>query len=176
MQVGVIFLSLISLATFIFALLNADAVILNPQGIIAVEQKNLMVLSIWLILIVVVPVIILTFVFAWRYRESNKNACYAPLWDNNRYAERIWWGIPLVVVIFLSVLAWNGSHQLDPFKPIVSDKKTLVIEAVALDWKWLFIYPEQGIATINTVRFPEKPLPLKFEEDPLKIPISLASK
>ena len=161
-----IFLGLASLGVFIFFLLNSDAAVLNPQGIIALEQKKLMVISIWLILIVVAPVIILTFVFAWRYRETNKKALYTPLWDKNRFAETVWWGIPLVIIFCLSLMTWKASHELDPFKPIVSDKKTLLIEVVALEWKWLFIYPEQGIATVNYVRFPEKtPVLFKITAD-----------
>ncbi|MEI6804961.1 MAG: ubiquinol oxidase subunit II [Myxococcaceae bacterium] len=150
-----IFLALVSLSLFIFFLLNSDAAVLNPQGIMGLQQKDLMVTSIWLILIVVAPVIILTFVFAWRYRETNKKALYRPLWDKNKFAEIVWWGIPLLIIGCLSVMTWKASHELDPFKPIVSDKKTLIVEVVALEWKWLFIYPEQGIATINYVRFPE---------------------
>ncbi len=151
---------------FIFFLLNADASVLNPQGLIGIEQKRLLVISTWLILLVVAPVIILTFTFAWHYRESNQEARYEPLWEKNNLAEIIWWSIPLVVVICLSVLAWKGSHELDPYKPIVSNQKTLTIEVVALDWKWLFIYPEQGIATVNEVRFPEKtPVLFKLTAD-----------
>ena len=163
---GGIFLGLVLLGLFIFFLLNSNAAVLNPKGLIGLEQKNLMVIATWLILIVVAPVIILTFAIAWRYREGNTKARYTPLWDKNRFAEGVWWGIPLIVIAFLSVLAWNSSHQLDPFKPIVSNGKTLTIEVVALDWKWLFIYPEQKIATINYVRFPEKtPVLFKITAD-----------
>lgn len=163
---GGIFLGLVLLGLFIFFLLNSDAAVLNPQGIIGLEQKNLMVISVWLILIVVAPVIILTFAFAWRYREGNKKALYAPLWDKNRFAELVWWGIPIILIFCLSVMTWKASHQLDPYKPIVSNRETLVIEVVALEWKWLFIYPEQGIATINYVRFPEKtPVLFKITAD-----------
>jgi cytochrome o ubiquinol oxidase subunit 2 len=163
---SIILLGLIFLGLFIFFLLNADASVLNPQGLLGIEQKRLLVISTWLILLVVAPVIILTFVFAWRYRESNSQARYEPEWEQNKVAEIIWWSIPLAVVICLSVLAWKGSHELDPYKPIVSDQKTLTIEVVALDWKWLFIYPEQGIATVNEVRFPEKtPILFKLTAD-----------
>ncbi len=163
---GIILLGLIFLGLFIFFLLNADASVLNPQGLIGLEQKRLLVISTWLILLVVAPVIILTFAFAWRYRESNSKARYEPEWEQNKVAEIIWWSIPLAVVICLSVLAWKGSHELDPYKPIVSDQKTLTIEVVALDWKWLFLYPEQGIATVNEVRFPEKtPVLFKLTAD-----------
>src|SRR3989338_4070348 len=150
-----VFLALLSLGLFIFFLLNSDAAVLNPHGIIGLEQKKMMVTALGLILIVVGPVIILTFVFAWRYREENKEAPYTPLWDKNRCAELLWWGAPFVVVCCLSVMAWKGSHQLDPFKPIASKQKTVVVEVVALEWKWFFIYPEYGIATVNYIRFPE---------------------
>jgi cytochrome o ubiquinol oxidase subunit 2 len=163
---GVIFLSLVSIGLFIFFLLNSDAAVLNPQGIIGLAQKNLMVISAWLILIIVAPVIILTFAFAWRYREENQNARYTPLWDKNRFAELAWWSIPLAVVLCLSLITWRASHQLDPYKPIVSDRETLIIEVVALEWKWLFIYPKQGIATINYARFPQNtPVLFKITAD-----------
>lgn len=161
-----VFLALVSVGLFVFFLLNSDSAVLNPQGIIALEQKKLMLISFWLISIVVVPVIILTFVFAWRYRETNLTAVYTPLWDKNTFAELVWWGIPFAMIFFLSVMAWKSSHQLDPFQPIVSGKKTLVVEVVALEWKWLFIYPEQGIVTINYVRFPENtPVLFKITAD-----------
>lgn len=163
---GSVFLGLVLLGLFVFFLLDANAAVLNPQGIIGLEQKKLMVVSIGLILLVVAPVIVLTFVFAWRYREGNEKARYAPIWDRNPWAELVWWGIPVVVISCLSVMAWKASHDLDPYKPIASDRETLIVEVVALEWKWLFIYPEQKIATINYVRFPENtPILFKITAD-----------
>jgi len=141
---------------------GADFAVLNPKGVIGAQQKDLIIISSWLMLVVVIPVLILTFVIAWRYREGNEKSKYAPNWDFNLLAESIWWGVPCVIVFALSVIVWRSSHELDPFKPIDKDVKPLTIQAVALQWKWLFIYPEQGIATVNYVQFPEK-TPLLFE-------------
>jgi len=112
-------------------------------------------------LIVVVPVFIMLALFSWKFRESNKKAKYTPNWDGNKLLETIWWGIPSVIIIVLSIITWNSSHELDPSKPIVSDVRPITIQVVALQWKWLFIYPEQRIASVNLVQFPEK-TPLNF--------------
>jgi cytochrome o ubiquinol oxidase subunit II len=139
-----------------------DIAMLNPKGLIALKERDLMLIATVLMLIVVIPVFILTIAIAWEYRASNKNAEYTPDWDYNLTAESIWWGFPLVIVIILSFVAWESSHELDPFKPIQSSTKPLRIQVVALQWKWLFIYPEQDIATINFIQIPEK-TPINFE-------------
>ncbi|HSX03301.1 MAG TPA: ubiquinol oxidase subunit II [Rhabdochlamydiaceae bacterium] len=135
--------------------------VLKPDGIIAVKERDLITTSSYLMLIVVVPVYILTLFVAWKYRAENVKARHAPEWEHNYVAEYCWWGIPLVIVLILSALIWKSSHELNPFKPI-DGKKEMVIQAVALNWKWLFIYPEQGIATVNFVQFPEK-TPINFQ-------------
>lgn len=136
--------------------------VLEPKGIIALKERNLLITATLLMLIIVIPVFILTFVIAWRYRASNKKATYSPDWDYNFIAEAIWWGLPCIIVAALSVLTWKTSHELDPFKPLDSNTKPLRIQVVALQWKWLFIYPDQNIATVNYLQFPEK-TPLNFE-------------
>lgn len=136
--------------------------ILNPQGKIARDQRNLLIFAAVLSLVVVIPVFAMTAAFAWRYRESNTKASYRPEWDHSRTAETIWWGIPLLLIVILSVVTWNSSHALDPFKPISSPNKPVTIQVVALQWKWLFIYPDQHIATVNYVRFPQN-TPVNFE-------------
>lgn len=138
-----------------------EIAVLDPEGYIAVKQRRLIIDSFLLMLIVVVPVFILTFVFAWIYREDNEKATHSPDWGHSTVAELVWWGVPLVIVIVLAVWTYRTSHELNPFKPIESDKRPLTIQVVALQWKWLFIYPEQGIATVNYVEFPEK-RPLNF--------------
>ncbi|MEM8727253.1 MAG: ubiquinol oxidase subunit II [Chlamydiota bacterium] len=135
---------------------------LEPKGPISEQERDLIVTCSLLMLIVVIPVLILTFVFAWKYREQNERSKYTPDWEHNYIAEMCWWGVPFVIIVILAVITWKTSHELNPFKPIVTDKKPVEIQAVALDWKWLFIYPEQGIATINLVQFPEK-TPIQFE-------------
>ena len=136
--------------------------VLEPKGMIGEKERDLIITSSLLMLIVVIPVFILTWVFAWIYREGNQKAKHHPDWEHNYIAEYCWWGVPVVIIAVLAVLTWKSSHELNPFKPIDSSKKPLVIQAVALQWKWLFIYPEQGIATVNYVQFPEK-TPLNFE-------------
>jgi cytochrome o ubiquinol oxidase subunit II len=113
-------------------------------------------------LIVVIPVLLLTLFFSWRYREKRPRGKYDPNWSDSLIAECFWWGVPCIIIAILAVLTWKATHELDPFRPLESDKKPLVIQVIALDWKWLFLYPEQGVATINEIQFPEK-TPLHFE-------------
>ncbi len=138
-----------------------EIAILEPKGFVAEEQRRLFIDSFLLMLIVVIPVFILTFVFAWIYREDNEKATHSPDWSHSTIAELVWWGVPLVIVTVLALWTYRTSHELNPFKPLESHKKPLKVQVVALRWKWLFIYPEQGIATINYVQFPEK-TPVNF--------------
>ncbi len=131
-----------------------DAAVFNPEGIIATKEHNLIMFALLLSLIVVVPVFGLTFFIVWRYREDNSEATYSPDWDHSRVLETIWWGVPLILILILSVVTWQSSHDLDPARPLSSSTPTMTIEVVALDWKWLFIYPEQHIASVNYVAFP----------------------
>jgi cytochrome o ubiquinol oxidase subunit 2 len=141
---------------------RSDIAILFPKGIIALEQRNLLFIIQALMLLVIIPVYILTFVFSWRYRAHNPKATYDPDLVDNRIAEYIWWGIPCVMTLIVGVLTWVKTHQLDPFKPIESNKKEMTIQVVALQWKWLFIYPEEKIASLNFLQFP-KETPIHFE-------------
>ncbi|MBS0647971.1 MAG: ubiquinol oxidase subunit II [Verrucomicrobia bacterium] len=161
----IIFSILLLLAITWLGLLFIDGskwVVLNPKGIIALKEYRLMVFCTWMMLIVVVPVLIITLVFAWRYRADNTKAKYNPEEDQNHVAEVIWWGIPFVIITILGIVTWKSCLELDPFKPLESEKKPLKIQVVALQWKWLFIYPEQKIATVNFVQFPEQ-TPVNFE-------------
>lgn len=136
--------------------------VLNAKGLIGIKEGDLIVTACLLMLIVVIPVYILTWFFAWRYKESNVKAKHAPDWEHNYIAEYCWWGVPLIIVVILAVMTWRSSHELNPFKPLETDKKPIVIQVVALQWKWLFLYPEQGIASVNVVRFPVK-TPVNFQ-------------
>lgn len=136
--------------------------VLDPKGLIAIKQRDLFITSSLLMLIVVIPVMLMTLFIAWRYAVGNKKAKYSPDWGHHNLAEVLWWGVPFLIIIVLAILTWTTSHDLSPFKPIDTQKKPLTIQVVALQWKWLFIYPEQGIATVNFVQFP-KETPLKFE-------------
>lgn len=135
---------------------------LNPQGWVAEQQKDLMWLATWLMLLVVIPVFIMTGWIAWKYRASNPNAKYTPDWDNSLLAEAVWWGFPLLIITVLSIVTYTSSHKLDPYKPLESDKSPLKVQVVALQWKWLFIYPDQKIASVNLLQIPEK-TPINFE-------------
>ena len=135
--------------------------ILEPKGLISMKEKELIITSTLLMLIVVIPVFILTWVFAWKYRAENKKAKHAPDWEHNNLAECLWWGIPLIIIVILSVITWRTSHTLNPYQPISTDKEPIEIQAVALEWKWLFIYPQHGVATINLVQIP-KDVPVNF--------------
>ncbi len=135
-------------------LAQLDMAVLNPKGLIGVKEKDLFWIATWLMLIVVIPVFILTFVIVWMYRADNPKAKYTPDWNHSTLAEIIWWGIPCIIIAILSVLNWSACYDLDPFKPIASDKKPITIQVVALDWKWLFIYPDLNIATVNFIQIP----------------------
>lgn len=126
------------------------------------KECDLIITSSLLMLIVVIPVFLFALVFSWRYRASNAKARHEPNWEHNYIAEYCWWGVPLIIIVILAIITWKSSHELNPFKPIDSDKTPLTIQVVALEWKWLFIYPEQKIATVNFVQFPEK-TPINFE-------------
>lgn len=132
-----------------------DVAVLDPKGTIAAEQRDLIYIALGLMLLVVVPVFALTFFIAWKYREGNTNAKYTPDWDHNRTLELTWWGIPLAIIVVLAIITWQSTHALDPYKPITSTKEPITIQVIALQWKWLFIYPDQRIATVNHVQFPE---------------------
>jgi cytochrome o ubiquinol oxidase subunit 2 len=112
-----------------------------------------------LMLGIIIPVFALTAIIAWRYRASNHSAKYLPNWEHNATEEFIWWAVPCIDIVILASIAWNSSRDLDPFRRLPGDNE--VIEVVALDWKWLFIYPKENIATINYVEFPAG-VPIEF--------------
>jgi len=128
--------------------------ILNPKGSVGVAERNLIATSTWAMLIVVIPVILMTLFFAWRYRASNRNAEYRPGWTHSTAVEVAVWTIPALIILFLAVLTWRTTHELDPYRPLESQVKPINVEVVALDWKWLFIYPDLGIASVNQLAIP----------------------
>lgn len=143
-------------------LFGHNIAMLFPKGMIAVEQRNLLFIIQIVMLFVIIPVYILTFIFSWKYRVDNPKGKYDPDLIDNRLAEYIWWGLPCILTLAVGVLTWIKTTELDPYRPIESDKKAMTIQVVALQWKWLFIYPEEKIATVNFVQFP-KETPLHFE-------------
>ena len=133
---------------------GCNMTLLDPVGQVGIDEKNLIITATLLMLLVVVPVILMTIIFAWKYRASNKNATYAPKWSHSTKIEVVIWTVPILIIIALGVITYKSTHALDPYRPIQSDVKPVTIEVVAMDWKWLFIYPDQGIATVNKIVFP----------------------
>ncbi len=138
------------------------AVVLDPSGDVAVQQRDLLVESTALMLLIIVPVMALIIFFAWRYRQSNQ-ARYEPEWDHSTHLELVIWGAPLLIIICLGAITWMGTHLLDPYRPlgrvdegkaVTADAMPLEVDVVALDWKWLFIYPQYGVATVNQLAAP----------------------
>ncbi|UDG80363.1 ubiquinol oxidase subunit II [Candidatus Annandia pinicola] len=141
---------------------NTKCYTLNPTGQIAIEQSKLIMISFSIMLIIVIPVILMSIIFAYKYNEKNYNKNnYEPNWNHSNYIESITWFIPIIIVIFLSIILWNSTHKLDPSISINSKKKTMDIEVIALDWKWIFLYPKQNIATINEIAIPTN-VPIHF--------------
>src|SRR5579863_9124701 len=128
--------------------------VLDSKGVIGAAESSLIATATYAMLLVVVPVIVLTLIIAWRYRASNKNATYAPKWAHSTAIEVVVWTIPAAIILFLGILTWKTTHELDPYKPLESNVKPINVEVVALDWKWLFIYPDLGVASVNQLAFP----------------------
>ena len=128
--------------------------VFDPQGPIALQERNLIILTVVLMLLIAVPMLILLYTFAWKYRAGNKKAKYDPEHVGGAWRQLAWWAIPAVIIATLAVINWKTTHVLDPYKPIASNNPPLTIEVVALQWKWLFIYPTQGVATVNYIQFP----------------------
>jgi cytochrome o ubiquinol oxidase subunit 2 len=142
--------------TFVVAALlsGCDMSVLDPKGQIAADEKSLIITATLLMLVVVVPVIFLTLYFAWKYRETNTEATYTPNWSYSHRIEAVVWAVPCAIILVLGTITWKTTHSLDPYKPLESTVKPITIDVVSLDWKWLFIYPDQHIATVNEVAFP----------------------
>ena len=152
-------------------LAGCNTVLLNASGDIAAQQGQLIIVSTLLMLLIVVPVIVATLYFAWRYRQSNTTAPYSPDWDHSTKLELLIWGAPLLIIIALGLITWISTHLLEPSRPltrlsegrpIAASTKPMIVQVVALDWKWLFIYPEQGIATVNELVTPVD-VPVRFK-------------
>jgi len=157
----------------LFLLLSGcNSVVLNPTGDIAARQRDLLVHSTGLMLIIIIPVIALTVLFAWRYRQNNKDSRYEPDWHHSTRLELVIWAAPLLIIICLGALTWLGTHLLDPYRPLdrlgrgqtlAQGVKPIEVQVIALDWKWLFIYPEYGIATVNEMAVPvNRPISIRI--------------
>ncbi|WJH41864.1 ubiquinol oxidase subunit II [Aliirhizobium terrae] len=151
---------------------GCDLVVMSPSGDIAQQQADLIVISVVLMLLIIVPVLCLTLYFAWHYRQSNTAAKYDPEWHHSTRLEVVIWAAPLAIIIALGAITWVSTHRLDPYRPldridaersIPENTQPLEVEVVALDWKWLFFYPEYGIATVNEMAAPvDRPITFKL--------------
>jgi cytochrome o ubiquinol oxidase subunit II len=128
--------------------------VLDPQGSIADANAQILLDALGIMLVIVVPTITAALLFAWWFRASNTRAIRRPHFVYSGQLELVIWGIPLLVILFLGGVIWIGSHELDPYRPITSPSKTLEVQVVSLDWKWLFIYPGQSIASVNELVIP----------------------
>lgn len=142
--------------------------LLDPKGAIGAQVKTLILVSLGLMLLVVIPVIVLTLYFGWRYRESNTKATYSPKWAHSTKIEIVVWTIPCIIVAILALIIWRSTHALDPYRPIESQTAPVKVEVVAMNWKWLFIYPDYGVATINHLALPvDTPVEFKLTSESL---------
>lgn len=155
----------------LMALSACKAEVLAPTGDIAAQQRDLLVWATGIMLIIIIPVLVLVVLFAWRYRARNRDASYAPDWSHSTKLELVIWAIPALIIIALGAMTWVGTHHLDPYRPIqrvsadtpLTDQTPLVVETVSLDWKWLFIYPEQGVASVNELVVPvDRPIEFRL--------------
>lgn len=151
-----------AVAAIYFVLSGKNALLLHPKGIVAKSELQLMKTNVLLMLIVIVPTFLALLFVIRKYRASNKEAKYEPEEAGSGWKEVVLWVIPSIVIAFMTVITWRAAHALDPYVPLQSEKKPLTIQVIAMDWKWLFIYPEQEIATVNFVQFPAM-TPIKFE-------------
>lgn len=147
---------------FILTGCSLDIAVLKPMGEIASQEKRLLLIAFFLMMTVIIPVFIMIGIFTWKYREKNTKADYQPNWSHSTLLEVIWWTIPIIIVVILGYLTWITTHKLDPYRPLDSNEKPIRIQVVALNWKWLFLYPEYNIASINFIQFPIN-VPVKFE-------------
>ena len=136
------------------ALGGCSSVLMNPQGPVAAGEKTILLNALAIMLVIVVPTILATLLFAWWYRASNTRARFRPLFVYSGRVELVTWSIPILVILFLGGLTWAGSHKLDPAEPLKSATPAVNVQVVSLDWKWLFIYPDKGIASVNELVVP----------------------
>jgi len=154
---------LLALTLLPFLLSACDLVVLSPAGDVAWQQRDLVIIATVLMLLIIIPVMVLIALFAWRYRAGNTKATYTPDWDHSTHLELVIWAAPLLIIICLGAVTWMYTHLLDPYRPldriargqpVAAEIEPLEVQVAALDWKWLFIYPEYGIATVNEMAAP----------------------
>ncbi|MVF10966.1 ubiquinol oxidase subunit II [Ketobacter sp. MCCC 1A13808] len=152
----------VAVATVFGVLSGCSGGVLDPKGQVGADEKYLIILSTVLMLLVVIPVILLTLYFAWKYRDGREHEVYMPKWSHSKKIEIVVWFIPILIIAILATITWQSTQALDPYKKLTHEKDHLTIEVVSLNWKWLFIYPDQGIASVNEVVFPTG-VPVEFK-------------
>lgn len=151
---------------------GCNAVVLFPAGDVALQQRDLLIAATLLMLLIIVPVMVATVIVAWRYRESNTEATYLPDWDHSTALELLIWSAPLLIIICIGAITWLSTHTLDPYRPVARldqshavspNAQPLEVDVVAMDWKWLFFYPQYGVATVNQLALPvDRPVEFKI--------------
>ena len=154
---------------------GCNLVLLNPSGDVARQQSDIMITTTIIIALIIVPVLVAIAVIAWRYRASNKQARFDPEWDHSPQLELVVWAVPLLIIIAVGAVSWIGTHKTDPYrpldriasgKPVPADVKPLEVDVVSLQWKWLFFYPQYGVATVNELAAPvDRPIRFKLTAD-----------
>lgn len=161
-----IFAIVIGVIGIVIVLASENALVVHPKGIVAQNELELIIINISLMLLIIVPTYILLFTVVWKYCINNENAKYDPDHTFGPIGELLMWGLPSIIVVFLAIVTWDRTHKLDPYRPLESEVKPLTVQVIALDWKWLFIYPEHGIATLNYFHIPERtPIHLRLTAD-----------
>lgn len=162
---------LLAVLSLPFVLSACDSPLLFPGGDIAARQRDMLLIATGLMLIIIIPVIFMSLYFPWRYRATNKTADYDAEWDHSTKLELVIWTVPLLIIICLGAVTWVGTHLLDPFRPLDKittsdsvklDEAPLEVQVVALNWKWLFIYPQYGVASVNELAAPVN-RPIRFD-------------
>lgn len=144
-----------ALALFLLLMSSCQGVpLLDPQGPIGTQNRDLLMIAVGLGFLVVIPVIIMTIWFAIRYRETNAKATYKPHWEGSLKIEAVIWLVPIAIIVVLSYLTWVKTTELDPYRPIPSAERPMRVQVISLDWNWLFIYPDYDIASVNKLVIP----------------------
>lgn len=144
----------------------ADAPLISPKGPIALAERNLLVTAFLVMMIVTIPVFVMTLLIVWRYRASNPQGSYTPRWTGSWKLEAAIWVVPAIIVVVLGVLLWTQTHKLDPYRRITGGNNAFEVQAIAQDWKWLFVYPDLGVASVNELAFPaDRPVRITITSD-----------
>jgi cytochrome o ubiquinol oxidase subunit 2 len=160
------FIAVAIVALLAYVVQGREIPVLNTHGTIANQQRDLILVVFGLGMFIVIPVIIMLFVIAWKYRAGNTKAKYDPEFNGHFGLEALWWGIPCLIIIILSIITAISTHALDPYKQLESNAEPINVQVVALEWKWLFIYPDKGVATLNYLNIPENtPVNLTITSD-----------